>query len=332
MKIDVALPPVALNKVPAIAKAAEALGFDGIWISETTHDPFLPAALIAEHTQEIRFGTAIAVAFGRSPATLAYTSWDLAQASNGRFILGLGTQVKPHIEKRFGMPWPESVVGKLDEQISAVRAFWRTWQTGSQMDFRGQYYRLSLMTPFFNPGPILDPEIPIYIAGVNPGLARLAGRTADGFLVHPFHTIEYLNEIMLPAIKTGLVRSGRERDQIEISATVFIVTSKEEDYLVRSQIGFYASTPSYRSVMAMHGWEQQAEELSHLVRRGRWGELPSVVGDEILEKVALVCSPEMVGVRLMERYSGVADRLGLYVPFVPGERDGFWRKLVRAVK
>src|SRR5512135_640384 len=159
MKIDASLPNVMLKQVPAIAQAAEQMGFDALWTSETEHDPFLPCALIAEHTQRLRFGTAIAVSFARSPTTLAYTAWDLAAQSGGRFMLGLGTQVKAHIERRFGMPWPESVTGKLREQILAIRALWDAWQNGTKLNFRGEHYKLTLMSPFFNPGPILQPNI-----------------------------------------------------------------------------------------------------------------------------------------------------------------------------
>src|SRR5512140_1742451 len=169
MKFDAALPIVGLKDVPAIAKAAEQIGFDTLWTSETQHDPFLPCALIAEHTSRLSSGTAIAVSFARSPANLAYTAWDLAAQSGGRFILGLGTQVKAHIERRFGMPWPESVTGKLREQILAMRALWDSWQTGTKLNYRGEQYKLTLMSPFFNPGPIEHPRIPIFIAGVNEG-------------------------------------------------------------------------------------------------------------------------------------------------------------------
>ena len=237
------------NPVPEIAREAEAIGFSALWSTETMHDPFLPGPLISEHSQRLCFGTAVAIAFARSPANLAYSAWDLAQASGGRFILGLGTQVKAHIERRFGMPWPDSVVGKLREQIAALRAFWNTWQTGAPLDFRGEYYRLNLMSPFFNPGPIEHPQIPIYIAGVNTGLARLAGETAQGFLAHPFHTPHYLSNVLLPAIQQGLDHSGRPRADFSLSVTAFAVTSPEEDLFVRSQIAFYASTPSYRAVM-----------------------------------------------------------------------------------
>ena len=208
MKFDAALPPIGLKDVPAIAKAAEKIGFDALWTQETQHDPFLPCALIAEHTTRLNFGTAIAVSFARSPANLAYTAWDLAAQSNGRFILGLGTQVKAHIERRFGQLWPESVTSKLREQIQVIRAFWDCWQNGTKLNFRGEYYKITLMSPFFNPGPIshhlpieegtLGP-IPIYVAGVNTGLAKLAGELCEGFHVHPFHSVRYLQEVILPA-------------------------------------------------------------------------------------------------------------------------------------
>ncbi|MEA3441614.1 MAG: LLM class flavin-dependent oxidoreductase, partial [Chloroflexota bacterium] len=197
MILDALLPPVPLNSIPSIARDADKMGFDTLWSSETKHDPFLPGALIAEHSQRIRFGTAVAIAFARSPHTLAQKAWDLSEMSDGRFKLGLGTQVKAHIVRRFGMAWPESAVGKLREQIQAVHAFWHTWQSGDPLNFRGKYYKLTLMTPFFNPGSIDHPKIPIYIAGVNQGLARLAGELADGFLVHPLHSELYLKEALL---------------------------------------------------------------------------------------------------------------------------------------
>ena len=328
MIIDASLPPTSLAHIPSIAKAAEALGFSALWSTETMHDPFLPGALVAEHTQTLGFGTAVAIAFARSPATLAYTAWDLAQASGGRFILGLGTQVKAHIERRFGMPWPESVVDKLREQIGALHAFWNTWQTGEPLNFRGEYYRLSLMSPFFNPGPIETPHIPIYIAGVNTGLGRLAGEVADGFLVHPFHTPRYLNEVMFPAIEQGLAKSGRSRENVNISVTAFVVTSAEDSEFVRQQIAFYASTPSYRSVMALHGWDAEAEQLSALAARGKWGEMPGLIDNEMLGTFATVVDASELTAALSERYGGVADRLALYLPFIPGERDAFWKKFL----
>jgi probable F420-dependent oxidoreductase len=331
MILDATLPLVPLSAVPSIARAAEGMGFNTLWTTETMHDPFLPCPLIAEHTQKLGFGTAVAIAFARSPANLAYTAWDLAQASAGRFILGLGTQVKAHIERRFGMPWPESVIGKLREQIDAVHAFWTTWQTNQPLNFRSEHYKLSLMSPFFNPGPIKFPDIPIYIAGVNTGLARLAGEKVQGFHAHPFHTKKYLREVVLPAIDQGLQKAGRSRQEINVSTSAFVVTTPEEEAFVRAQIAFYASTPSYRPVMKLHGWEDTASQLSTLAARGEWAEMPALINNDILREVAIIASPAGLPAALLERYTGVVDRLGLYIPFMPGERDEFWENLLQAV-
>jgi probable F420-dependent oxidoreductase len=330
MKFDAALAPMFPTDVPAVAEAAEQIGFDALWTSETQHNPFLPCALIAEHSQKMEIGTAIAVSFARSPADLAYTAWDLAAQSGGRFILGLGTQVKGHIEKRFGMPWPESVVGKLREQILAVRAFWDCWQNGTKLSINGDYYKLRLMTPFFNPGPIENPNIPIYIAGVNTGLAKLAGETCDGFHVHPFNSPRYLREVILPAIEAGIAKAGRTRADLTVSVTAFVATTPEEQNFARAQISFYASTPSYRPVFALHGWEEVAEKLSAHAARGEWGEMFGLVTDEILETFCVVSDEAGLPAALKERYVDIADRLTLYTPFKPGEKDEFWREMSAA--
>jgi probable F420-dependent oxidoreductase len=325
---DATLPPIPLSSIPSIAQAAESIGFHTLWSTETMHDPFLPGPLILEHTHTLGFGTAVAIAFARSPATLAYTAWDLAQASKGRFILGLGTQVKAHVERRFGMPWPESVVGQLREQIGAVRAFWNTWQTNQPLNYRSEHYKLTLMSPFFNPGPIQYPHIPIYIAGVNTGLARLAGEQAQGFHAHPFHTTRYLREVILPALLQGLTKAGRTRADIKVSTSAFMVTSMEEEGFVRYQIAFYASTPSYRPVMALHGWEDIAHQLSALASRGAWADMPALITDEMLAEFAVISSPADLPAALRARYKGLVDRIGLYIPFIPGERDEFWKALI----
>jgi probable F420-dependent oxidoreductase len=328
---DATLPPVSLSAVPAIARLAETMGFSTLWSTETMHDPFLPAALISEHTRTLGCGTAVAIAFARSPANLAYTAWDLANTSGGRFILGLGTQVKAHIERRYGMPWPDSVVGKLRQQIEAVRAFWHTWQTNEPLNYRSELYKLSLMSPFFNPGPIQFPDIPIYIAGVNTGLARLAGELAQGFHVHPFHTPRYLKEVILPAIAQGAVKAGRSREEIKVATSAFVVTSPEEEAIVRAQIAFYASTPSYRPVMELHGWEETARQLSALAARGQWAGMAGLISDEILNECALVSPAADLPAALAQRYRGVVDRLGLYLPFIPGARDDFWKLVLRGL-
>jgi probable F420-dependent oxidoreductase len=328
MHLDAIMPSVVPSDVPAIAGAAEAIGFGTLWTSETQHDPFLPCTLIAEHTRELKFGTAIAVAFARSPATLAYSAWDLAAQSGGRFIFGLGTQVKAHIERRFGMPWPISVTSKLREQIRAIRALWDCWQNGTRLNFRGEYYKLTLMSPFFNPGQIEHPNIPIYIAGVNTGLARLAGEICDGFQVHPFHSPRYLREVILPAIQSGADKEGRQMKDITVSVTAFTATDpKEEDY-ARSLLAFYASTPSYRAVMDLHGWGTVAEKLSAHAARGEWAKMPMLITDEMLNEFCLMTHEAGFGQALKDRYKGIADRLTIYHPFVPGERDERWKKLI----
>lgn len=332
MRFDTSLPPGFLHGTGEYARAAESTGFDGVWTTETQHDPFLPGPLIAANTRRMQFGTAIAVSFARSPANLAYTAWDLAEMSCGRFILGLGTQVKAHIVRRFGMPWPDSVVGKLREQIQAIRAFWHSWQTGEPLNFRGEYYKLTLMSPFFNPGAISHHNIPIYIAGTNTGLAALAGEAADGFLVHPFHSPAYLKEVLLPAIRKGAQDAGRELKDVTVSVTAFTITNPEERSFARSQIAFYASTPSYRRVMAHHGWEAQAEELSRLASRGKWEAMPELISDEMLYTFATPAEENELGDRLIDRYVGLADRISLYTPYIPGERDAFWQQLVRKFK
>jgi probable F420-dependent oxidoreductase len=343
MELDAALPPVHLKDVPAIAQAAEETGFSALWTQETQHDPFLPCALIAEHSSEMQFGTAIAVSFARSPANLAYIAWDLAAQSGGRFMLGLGTQVKAHIERRFGMTWPESVTGKLREQILVIRAFWDTWQYGTKLNFRGEYYKATLMSPFFNPGPLPPPPvgegsgvrsergalIPIYIAGVNTGLAKLAGELCDGFHVHPFHSPRYLREIILPAIEEGLQKEKRTRKDIAVSVTAFVATTPEEESFARMQIAFYASTPSYRAVMDLHGWGGTAEKLSGFAAKGEWAEMPMLITDEMLNEFCMMTTQENAANDLKKRYAGIADRLTLYTPFIPSEKDEWWKELAK---
>jgi len=329
MKFDAILPPTGLKNIPAIAKAAEQLGFDALWTQETQHDPFLPCALIGEHTTRLNFGTGIAVSFARSPANLAYTAWDLAAQSNGRFILGLGTQVKAHIERRFGQPWPESVTKKLREQIQVTRAFWDCWQNGTKLNARGEYYKITLMSPFFNPGPIEHPNIPIYIAGVNTGLARLAGELCEGFHAHPFHSVRYMQEVILSGIEEGAKKSGRKREDISVCVTAFIATSPEELNFARAQLSFYASTPSYRPVLELHGWGDVAEKLSAHASRGEWAEMPMLITDEILNEFCLVTEESKLTDELKKRYAGIADRLAVYTPFVSGEKDEWWGQLLR---
>src|SRR5687768_11287691 len=248
------------------ARAAEDLGFAGLWTSETKHDAFLPLAIAANETGRIELGTAVAIAFSRSPMEVAQTAWDLQDLSSGRFILGLGTQVKAHVKRRFSMPW-ERPVARLREYILALRAIWGSFRSGGPLRFEGEFYNHTLMTPFFNPGPIESPEVPIYVAGVNTSLARLAGELCEGFHVHPFHSPEYIRSTVQPAIAEGAQRGGRDPDEVELATTVFVVTGQsgaeieEQREEVRAQMSFYASTPTYRTVLEAHGWEEVGERL-----------------------------------------------------------------------
>ena len=332
MLLDANLPPASLTEIPALARAAEAAGFDALWAAETLHDPFLPLALAAEHTGRIRLGTGVAVAFARSPGTLAYTAWDLARGSGGRFILGLGTQVRAHIVRRFGMPWPDSPVGALRDLIGALRALWTTWQTGEPLAYRSPHYRLTLMTPFFNPGPIEHPDIPIYLAGVNPGLIRLAGEVADGLLAHPYHSNRYLREVVRPALASGAQRAGRDPAAVRLAVTAMAATTPEQQDFVRAQIAFYASTPTYRPVMALHGWGEAADRLREHARRGAWDRMVDLIEPEMLEAFAVLAPPDGLAAALQARYGGLADRLSLYLPFDPQESEPFWQPLRAALR
>lgn len=320
MYIDLSVLIPELPKMPTIARVAEEVGFDALWSSETKHAPFLPLVLSAEHTHRIHLGTAVAIAFPRSPMVTAQIAWDLQAYSGGRFILGLGTQVKAHIERRFGITW-ESPTAKLREYIQALRAIWTTWQHRTRLNFRGRFYKLTLMTDFFDPGPIEYPHIPIYIAGVNPGLIRLAGELAEGFHVHPFHSVTYMRQVFLPALEEGLQKAGRQRSDIQLASTVFVITGRDEKEMrtmreiVRRQISFYASTPTYRVVLDVHGWGDVGERLSYLAARKQWDKMPSLITDDMLDVYAVEAPWEGLAKALLKRYQGVLDRIALYYPF-----------------
>ena len=263
MKLDVAIMSNTLREAAGLAQAAEAIGFDTMWASETQHDPFLPLGVAALHTDRIGLGTAIAVAFARNPTSAAHLAWDLQEASAGRFILGLGTQVQAHIERRFGMPWGPPAA-RLREFILAMRAVWEAWQSGGRLNFRGEHYKLTLMAPFFSPGPSAYSPIPVYIAAVNAQMCQLAGELCQGLHVHPFHTTRYLREQILPNVQGGLEQAGRRRSDIALASSVFVITGETAEELaatreqIRSQVAFYASTPSYSKVMELHGWGRSA--------------------------------------------------------------------------
>jgi len=326
-----------LPSVAAFARAADAIGFAGLWTPETSHNPFLPLALAAEHTRRIALGTAVAIAFPRSPMVTAQVAWDLQAFSGGRFILGLGTQVKAHIERRFSAPW-DSPVGRMRDYIQALRAIWASWQGGGRLNYRGEFYQHTLMTPFFNPGPIERPEIPIYIAGVNSGLAQLAGELCDGFHAHPLNSAKYLAEVLRPQIAAGAAKAGRDPDACTVAGSVFTITGPDRETrdrlraFVVQQIAFYGSTPTYRPVLECHGWGEVGEQLSQLAAQQRWAEMAGLVSEEMIQTFAVEAPPERLGAALRERYAGLYDRVALYMPFVPGQHDDFWRGLIAVLK
>ena len=332
--LDTGLVAMGLKEIPSAAKAAEEAGFDCLWTADTGHDPFLPAALAAEHTKRVKLGTAIAVAFPRSPMVTAMIGWDLAELSGGRFILGLGTQVKGHIERRFSVDWV-APGPRMRDYIGALRAIWECWAKGTPLHFESENYTHTLMTPFFAPQPMDHWRIPIYIAGVNDYLCRLAGELCDGLHVHPFHSIKYMQETVFPNIEDGLKKSGRSRADLSLNSSVFVITGDTPDEIeaakapVRQQISFYASTRTYHKVLDAHGWTDVSGELNALSRRGGWGEMADLITDEMLEVYAVIGKREEICDKIKARYEGVLDRISLYFPYTPAD-EAKWAPIIKA--
>jgi probable F420-dependent oxidoreductase len=317
MRVDYYLPPTTpLDRVAAEARRASEIGYDGLFTAETSHDPFLPLVLASQAVPRLTLGTAIAVAFPRSPMVVAQTAWDLAALSGGRFILGLGTQVKPHVVRRFSVEWT-TATSRLRDYIDALRAIWSAFQSGESLRFSSHEYQFSLLTPFFNPGPIDHPVIPVAIAGVGPNLSRLAGERCDGFHVHPFHTVRYLDEVVIPNIGEGAEEHGRTIADVDLISTVFVVTGRDETEMARAmqiakqQMAFYASTPSYRIVLETHGWDF-GDRLNQMSRRGEWNAMADVIPDEVVAEVGVVAEPGLVGTAVKERYGNRLARIGFY--------------------
>ena len=330
MKIDAELAVASPAEAAGLAARAEDYGFDCLWVNETKHDPFVQIAMASGSTSKIGLGTSIALAFTRSPTALAYTSWDLQSASKGRFILGLGSQVKGHIERRFGMKW-EAPAPKMRDVILALRSVWGTWQNGTKMDYRGRYFHLDLMTPFFDPGPIEHPSIPVYVAAVNAGMCRVAGMVANGVHVHPLHTAKYLREVICPAIVEGASKASRKKEDIAVAASVFAAIGDDEGEIhavreaMRQQIAFYASTRSYRKVLELHGWGDIGDRLHSLSVRGDWTAMGKEVTEEMLDKFVIQGSWSEMGELVIRKYGGLADRVRMYLPF---DGDAKWRTLI----
>ncbi len=303
-----------LARVPELARELEDLGYDAAWTGEINHDPFFPLLLAAEHTSRLEIGTSIAVAFARNPMTVANVGWDLQTYSKGRFILGLGTQIKPHIEKRFSMPWSHPVA-RMREFVLALHAIWSAWNEGTRLCFEGEFYTHKLMTPMFTPEPQPFSTPKIFIAAVGESMTDMCGEVADGLLAHAFTTRRYLHDVTMPAVQRGLARSGRDRNAFQVACPVFVVTGNDEDEMtagsagVRKQIAFYGSTPAYRKVLELHGWGDVADELHRLSRQGEWDAMATLIDDDILNTFAVVATIDKLATALKDRCDGVIDRV-----------------------
>lgn len=323
------------REIGAYAQKLEGIGFDGAFTFEGQHEPFLPLAIAAEHTRRIEIGTGIAVAFARNPMNLANLGYDLQLMSQGRFILGLGTQIQAHIEKRFSMPWTKPA-SRMKEMIAAIRAIWHCWETGEKLRFEGEFYRHTLMTPTFVPGPNPFGNPKIFAAGVGPVMTEAVCSVADGFTIHPFNTAKSLRELSLPAIQKGLANNPYAQKTFEVSCNVIIGSGKNEQELaaardlVKKQIAFYGSTPAYRPVLECHGWGDLQTELNRLSKLGEWDTMTNLITEDILDAIAIVGPREEIAPRIHAKLKGVANRVNLVARYTTDEND--WQDIVRQLK
>ena len=337
MKVDLLCMRPDLGDIVTVAREAEALGYAALLAAETGHDPFMPLALAAEHTEGIGLGTCVAVGLSRSPVHLAQAAHDLARFSRGRFILGVGSQVRGHIEKRFSAAFSQPTE-RMKDLISAVRAIWRAWDEGEPLHYEGPFYRHTLMTPFFSPPPNPYGPPPIYLAASGPEMTAVGGEVADGLMLHALMSTTSAAEITLPALERGLAAAGRSRSDVELYAPVFVVTGDTDEELataeaaVRLQIAFYASTPAYRKTLAFHDRPDLPAALNDLTKQGRWRDMGALIDDEVLDLFSVTGKPEEIGPAIQSRFGGILDRVALYAPYthetepwsrvLPGFRTG----------
>ena len=334
--VEAGLPWEDLTRVPAVARRIEALGFDVAIAPEINRDPFFPLLVAAQYTERVQLATSVAIAFPRAPMVTAQIAWDLQRFSRGRFVLGLGTQVRKHNEERFSVPW-SAPVARLREYVQTLRAIWESWQHGTKAQFVGKHYRYTYMTPFFNPGPLDHPHIPVHIAAVNPAMCRLAGELCDGVRLHGFCTRKYLDEVILPAIAEGAAKSGRSMDDIELSGGGFLCTGADDAQVaqqieqVRGQVAFYGSTPSYQGVFERHGWQELGATLNRLSRDGKWTEMARAVPDEVVHTVAAIGRWDEIAMRMRERFHGIR-RLMFPLPPEDPRAEGAVREILQALR
>jgi probable F420-dependent oxidoreductase len=336
MKVDTTL-PLDLAQVPEAAQRAEALGYDGVFTPETGHDPFLPLAIAAEHTDRLDLGTAVAIAFPRSPMATAQIAWDLQKYSRGRFHVGLGTQVKGHIVRRYGMDWAPPGP-RMRDYVLMMRAIWDSWQNGTRPAFEGEHYRYTLMSPFFNPGPIDKPNIPIHISAINPYNCRLVGEVCDGIKLHGFNTPKYLREVIIPNIEAGAKKAGRSLKDIEVCGLGFIITGKTEEEVeknkapARQQLAFYASTRTYKPVLDIEGWGDLNQELFALSIEGKWQDMATRITDDMLEEFAVIGTYDQILPKIKERCAGVIDRCSFGIPVRSPEDEELLKSMIKDLK
>ena len=319
MKIETGISP-RLAKVAENAAANEAAGYDGVWTGETSHEPFLMSLAAAQATTSISVGTSIAIAFARTPMTTASAAYDLAGYTQGRFILGLGSQIKPHIERRFSMPWSHPVA-RMREYVLAMRAIWDTWQNGAKLNFEGEFYTHTLMTPMFTPEAHEWGAPDVYLAGVGSSMVEAVGEVADGFFAHAFTTEQYFRTSTLPALAAGRAKAGKTMDDFVVCGSPFVAAGHTDEALAKAikgtkdQIAFYASTPAYEPVLAVHGWEGLRPELTRLSKQGEWSAMGDLITDEMLDAFAVVGTPARCAAELNRRWGDVVGRISLYTPY-----------------
>ena len=335
MRVETAVPLDDWREVASATRRAEDLGYDGLMSAEIANDPFTPLAFAALASERIRLATAIAVCFPRSPMVVANIAWDLQVQSRGRFCLGLGAQVKGHNERRFSVPWSPPVP-RLREYVEALRAIWRCWEKGEKLDYQGEHYRFTLMTPEFSPPPSGLARVPVTIAAVGPAMIRLAGRVCDGVRLHGFATRKYLEELALPRVFDGLESSGRERESFEIWGGGFVATGASEEELqkqiewVRYRVAFYGSTRSYLPVLECHGWQDLGMKLHQMSKQGRWREMAAEVPDDVVRTFAAVGTHDEIVAAIEQRFGGLVDTVGIdFDADTPAERA---RELIQDVQ
>jgi probable F420-dependent oxidoreductase len=329
--------PLDIRTVYDEAKRVEEIGYDAVAVEETKLDPYVMLGLAAQSTRTLGLTTAVAMAFPRSPTVTALSAWTLQKLSGGRLTLGLGSQVKGHIERRYGMSW--SPPGPwMREYVQAMRAVWKAWQNGEQPDHQGEHYRISLTVPLFDPGPIEHPDIPVHLAAVNPYMCQVAGEVADGFRPHPVCTPKYIEEVMLPAAAKGAAKTGRDAKELKVAIKPLIATAPDEESLAvrirdaRARVAFYASTPAYRAAFDIHGLTDLTLELAELSKRQRWEEMPDKISDDVLHTYAVVATHDEIGEALLRRYAGLVTSAEFSIPVKSRDDEERLKGIVRDLK